>query len=239
MNTGRAVMGSALVAVGGLLLLDQQDVLDAGAVIADWWPVLFLLAAVFELLARPPKWVSATVFGVLGLLLLATTADVLDATVRALLWPLAIIGLGVWLLARRPPRPSGTSPTATDGGEALDVTSVFSGRRVVSTAARFRGGSVTAVLGGVDVDLVGARIEREAVLDVVALFGGIDIEVPLGWHVVVDGPAVFGGHDNNVPATSDPDAPTLRVRATAIFGGVEVKLGRNVAVPPAPVLRGA
>lgn len=220
MNTGRAVVGTGFVSVGVLLLLDRGDVLDAGSVIADWWPVLLLVAAGLELLARPPRRIAATVLAVLGLALLGATTDVVASSTLALVWPLGAIALGAWLLLRRP----GTSAGAA-AEDAIDATAVFSGRKIVSTSQDFRGGAATAVFGGIELDLVGARIEEAADLEVVALFGGVDVTVPPGWRVQLDGPAIFGGHENNVPAPPDPDAPTLRIRATAIFGAAEVKLG--------------
>lgn len=229
MNTGRAVLGITFVSLGGLLLLDRADVLDAGPIIADWWPVLLLVAALLELLARPARKVSAAVFAVLGLLLLVATTDVLSASAWSLVWPSLIILLGAWLLLRGGRVPDGVHTDQQD----LDVTAVFSGRKVVSTAAAFRRGSATAVFGGVDLDLGAARIDGEATLDLVALFGGVELAVPFGWRVLLDGPAIFGGHENHVPPPTDPNAPTLRVNATAIFGGVEVKLATSPRMAPA------
>lgn len=229
MNTGRALVGTAFMGVGALALLDQQAVVDAGSVISDWWPVLILGGAGLELLSRPPRVGSATVFGVLGLGLLGTTTGVLGDDALAVLWPMGIIGLGVWLLLRRP----GATVRAASPDDTIDVVALFSGRRVVNTAREFRGGSVTAVFGGVEVDLVDATIQDEAVLDTVALFGGVDVSVPNGWRVVLDGPAVFGAHESHVPTPTDPDAPTLRVQATVIFGGVEIRVG-TASVAPTP-----
>lgn len=59
-------------------------------------------------------------------------------------------------------------------------------------------------------------------LDVTVLFGGVDVTVPDDWRVLIDGPAVLGGYENHAAAT-DPAAPTLRIRAFAMFGGIEVK----------------
>ncbi len=167
-------------------------------------------------------------------MLLGITTDVVGPSVWAIVWPIGIVGIGLWLLLRRP---VGIG-TAYAPDETIDVTVLFSGRRAVSTAPRFRGGSATAVFGGAEIDLSGAAIEGEALLDAVALFGSVEVEVPLGWRVVLDGPALFGGHESHVPPPRDPDAPTLRVRATAIFGGVEVRLGRAVTAPEVPVASG-
>lgn len=235
MDTGRALVGTSLVAVGGLLLLDQAGAVDAGDVLSTWWPVVFLVAATLDLLARPARPVSATVFALLGLALLSNTTGVLDASVWSLVWPTAILLLGLWLLFRRPMvgSPSGAAAGGSTGlavgGEVrsvapdIEATAFFSGRRVVNTGQPFRRGSATALFGGVEIDLSGAVIDGEASLDLVAMFGGVDVTVPLGWRVILDGPAIFGGHESHVPAPSDPDAPTLRVRATAVFGGVDVK----------------
>ncbi len=220
MNTGRALVGTGFIALGTVLLLDRADVLDAGSVVADWWPVLLLVAAVLELAARPPRRIAATVFAVLGLLLLAATTDVVSGSVLALVWPLGAIALGAWLLVRRPGTAAGASVADT-----VDTTVLFSGRKIVSGSRDFRGGTVTAVFGGIELDLTGAQIEGSADLEVVALFGGVDVTVPPGWLVLMDGPAIFGGYENHVPPPPVADAPTLRIRATALFGAAEVKAG--------------
>src|SRR5690606_6088976 len=62
MNTGRALVGIGLLAIGLLILLEQVGVLDAGEVIADWWPVLFVVQALLELIARPARPIGAAVF---------------------------------------------------------------------------------------------------------------------------------------------------------------------------------
>lgn len=221
MNTGRALVGIGFVTLGTLLLLDQTGTLDAGGIIADWWPVLFLVAGALELLARPPRPIGATVFGVIGLVLLGATTDVVPGSVLALVWPLGIIALGVWLLFRRGSSGGG----GVVGQDSIDTTVVFSGRKIVSTSQDFRGGNATAIFGGIELDLTGAQLQGTADVEAVALFGGVELTVPPGWRVQLDGPAIFGGHENNVPAPTDSDAPTLRIRATAIFGGIEVGVG--------------
>ncbi|MDX1621020.1 MAG: DUF5668 domain-containing protein [Nitriliruptorales bacterium] len=227
MNRGRALVGLALIALGAIFLLDQTGSADAGEIIRVWWPVLFFIAAALDFFARPARPISAAVFALLGASFLGVTTGVIDASVWAMMWPVAIIVLGVWLLVRR--TPTSAAPPSED--EIVDVTVLFSGRRVVNTGHPFRGGTATAIFGGVELDLTGAELDAEATLDVVALFGGVDIEVPAGWHVRLDGPAIFGGHESHVRAPSTPDAPILRVRATAMFGGIDVKPGATAETP--------
>jgi hypothetical protein len=87
----------------------------------------------------------------------------------------------------------------------------------------FRGGSVTAVMSGVEIDLRKASLGGgTAYVDVVAFWGGIDIKVPAGW--VVDGRvvAVMGAFENKVDSPVTPGAPRLVLRGHAIMGAVVI-----------------
>jgi hypothetical protein len=90
--------------------------------------------------------------------------------------------------------------------------------------------NAVAVMGGVEIDL------REAVLqpgvteiECFALMGGIEIRVPPSVRVETDGIAIMGGFEDHVllPATSDQNAPTVRVTGVAIMGAVEAKVARR------------
>ena len=83
------------------------------------------------------------------------------------------------------------------------------------------------VLGGISLDF------RESVLgpgatdvNVLAVLGRVEIIVPPGMAVEVDGMAVLGGfeHQTDTPLRNDPNIPTLRVRGLAVLGGVEVRV---------------
>ena len=86
-----------------------------------------------------------------------------------------------------------------------------------------------ALMGGIDLDLREATIEGdELVITAIAIAGGIDVLVPEGIGVELDGFALMGGNDH-VPGEAPvrPGTPTVRVRAFSIMGGVDVKVGRG------------
>ena len=77
-----------------------------------------------------------------------------------------------------------------------------------------------------ELDLRKAEIKgRNAGIDLVAIFGGIDIKVPRHWKVEISGLPLFGGWDNKTDYTPLPDAEEkiLIVKCIAMFGGVEIK----------------
>src|SRR5262245_37052132 len=93
---------------------------------------------------------------------------------------------------------------------------------VRKVGAQFKGGEVVAVMGGCDVDLSAASIAGEAVLDVLAFWGGIGIRVPRGWEVVDRVTPILGGFDDrsdDAPA----GAPRLVLRGAVIGGGIDVR----------------
>ncbi|MCJ7726970.1 MAG: DUF5668 domain-containing protein, partial [Acidimicrobiia bacterium] len=47
MNAGRAVIGTLLVGLGSVFLLDTAGVLDAGQTLGDWWPLIVILLGAF------------------------------------------------------------------------------------------------------------------------------------------------------------------------------------------------
>jgi hypothetical protein len=128
--------------------------------------------------------------------------------------------------------PSVALVAAPEGTGALDapvqtVYAVFGGvdrRGTWTVPRRFK---VVAMMGGASIDLREARFPRGVIdLEVNAFFGGVQILVPPGLAVEVQGTAIMGGFQNvnRAPPTPDPDAPLLRVRGLAVMGGVDISM---------------
>jgi hypothetical protein len=217
--------GTVLVALGVLFLLDALDVLSAGEVIGNWWPIVIVAIGFVRLVGRPPDPLGGGITTAIGLVLLGVTLDVIEGSVLTLVWPLGLMALGAYLVFSR----SRVRPQPQDV-DSVSAVVLFSGRELAPTSQAFTGGSLVAFFGGFELDLRGCHLAEDAHLDVTTVFGGCDIQVPPGWRIDVRGPAIFGGVENGARGQSlPPDAPTLSLRVLAVFGGVEVK------VTPAPV----
>ncbi|HEY4606575.1 MAG TPA: hypothetical protein VIH55_02915 [Acidimicrobiia bacterium] len=216
MNWGRLFFGTVIVALGTLLLLDGAEVLDAGSVIGDWWPVVVILAGILTFAANPRHWPVALIITAVGTAFLLSRLDIID--ISDIIIPAAIILVGVLVIFGR------GLGSRTEAGDRVNSFNVFSGSEIASHSKQFQGGSIAAVFGGAEVDLRDAFPAPGAHLDVFAAFGGVEIRVPDGWQVVIKGLPLFGGIDN-VTAKEQlaTDAPMLPISATALFGGVEVK----------------
>jgi hypothetical protein len=217
MNWGRLYFGGLVVAAGVILLLDNADVLDAGEVFSTWWPVAIILAGLIALVANPRQWAAPLILMVVGGMLLLWTLDVVDSF--DLILPVALILIGAFVIFGRI-RPRTDESTV----DRISTFNVFSGSEIASHSDQFQGGNVTAVFGGAEIDLTDAKLANGATIDAFTAFGGVEIKVPQGWQVVTRGFPIFGGFDNaTVKDRLGPDAPTLVVQATILFGGVEIK----------------
>lgn len=110
--------------------------------------------------------------------------------------------------------------------DALRSTSVFGGSKLVSAARQFEGAWLTAIFGGITLDLRDAEPAPDgASINATVAFGGIDILVPRGWRISVRSTPIFGGVEDKTDHSPPPpsDALTVHVDAVCVFGGVDVK----------------
>lgn len=224
----RIWLAGLLIALGALGLLGAAGVIDAGAVIHQWWPVAIIALAVVTALAERRLSIGPFVLLAVGCLLLVGTLGDLDA--GKVVWPAAAVILGVSLLARRGPWTAVREETS----DRQDLFSVLGAARGRNRSPHFRHANACAVFGGAVLDLTDAHLEPGARVDALALFGGVDVVVPPGWRISLSGLPIFGGYEdktrgNGALALPD-DAPELRVVATAIFGGVTTKTAEPVPV---------
>jgi cell wall-active antibiotic response 4TMS protein YvqF len=223
LDFGRLLLGLVAVSVGVLYVLESAGAVDAGSVIDEWWPTVIIAIGAFQLIERSRATLGPITLIGAGILLLLVTTDVIEGSVWSYVWPTALIGVGILAIARW----AGAGALPRDAGDDVVVASgVFSGPTVASASQAFRGASLTAVFGGVLLDLRQARPAPEgARVTATTAFGGVDILVPHGWRIAVRGTPIFGGvddktvHDSDLPA----DAPLLTVDAFAAFGGVAIK----------------
>ena len=223
LDLGRLLLGLAVVTLGVLFLLDSADVLDAGRAIDRWWPVLIVAAGVLTLVERPPAIVRGTLLTGAGIVLLLFSTDVLEEQAWDYIWPTLLILAGVLIVARWHGR---TIARAAGEENVVRSTAIFGGPNLVCTAQRFQGAWLTAIFGGITLDLRGARPAPEgASINATVAFGGIDILVPKGWRISVRSTPIFGGLDDKTDHSRAPaaEAPALHIDAVAVFGGVNIK----------------
>lgn len=237
--TPRLIFGLAVMIVGALLTLDNLGLLEARTFLR-FWPLAPIAVGLVKL-SRPHEAGdrSAGFFWLgLGGLFLLSSLGVLQ--IRRL-WPLVLLFVGASMVRRALTgvgeektrvatavvewsTSDAAAPAAKMTGDAfMSCFALMGGVTRGTNSQDFRGGDVTAVMGGCEIDLRRARIGgEEAVIDTFALWGGIEIYVPEDWEVVNRGFALMGGFEDSTKRPAEPKG-RLIVTGFALMGGVEVK----------------
>jgi hypothetical protein len=206
----RLVFGVAVVAVGAIVFMNRthgRDLFDG----LEWWPLALIALGLAQLPYR--KWVAAAVWLIAGTYFLLPLLGVARMHFWRIigLWPLLISVAGATLIMHALRR----------GERSFSATAVMAGN-VRKVGGPFKGGELTAVMGGCDIDFAAATLDGEAVLDVLAFWGGIVVRVPRGWTVVDKVTPILGGYEDRTTRGAD-GAPRLIIRGSAIMAGIEVR----------------
>src|ERR1700722_12159254 len=170
-----AIVGIVIIAAGAVLLAGNLGVIDAHYVFRNFGPVvLFILGAAVLMRRRHDQVLLGLVLMFVGAWGFATQQQWIKIHFWAVIGPMMLVLAGgsvVWRAFHRPaPEGGGAAHTPTFAG--------FSGSELRPTVP-FEGADLTAVMGGVNLDLSNAPMARDtAVIDVFALMGGAVILVP-------------------------------------------------------------
>ncbi len=218
--TPRLIVGLTILVLGSLWTLDNLNVLESED-FTQWWPAVLIAVGAVQFMNRKTNRVGPVLLMVAGVFLLAMTAFRYDFDLGDLI-PLAIALFGAKLVWDAVSRRSARLGVATDDS-AVSSFAMMAGVHWQSTSRAFRGGEVNAIMGGVELDLRKVEVQpgTEPVIDALAVMGGVEIFVPMGWKVAASVLPIMGGFEDKTSGASE-SGPTLTVRGTAIMGAIVV-----------------
>ncbi len=222
--TAQVLVGFLIIVVGVLFTLDNLDIIRAGDVLR-YWPVGLVMVGLLKLWhARRDGhgWFGGVVFLAIGSWMLLENVIYITIDARELL-PLLLVILGGYMVWRgfggtRRDRPA-------DGQGHFSALAIMGGVARRSNSQAFQGADLTAVMGGVEIDLRQASIPAgaPATIDVFAMWGGIDIKVPEDWTVITRVLPLMGGVEDKTHAPQTLPEKRLVVRGLVLMGGIVVK----------------
>ena len=206
----RLVFGLSFIAAGVIFWLDRIGRIDAHDYY-EWWPLALIALGVAQLPYR--KWVTAAWWLLVGTYFLLPVLGYSRFHLGQILglWPILISVGGATLIMH----------ALRQGEHSFSATAVMAGN-VRKIGAQFKGGEAVAVMGGCDLDFTAATIDGEAVLDVLAFWGGIEIFVPDNWEIIGEVTPFMAGFELKVAPKGAPQRQIV-VRGMAVMAGIEVK----------------
>ncbi len=223
-KTNRVIWGIVLIAAGVVFALNATGVTDINIFFDGWWTLFIIVPCAVGLFKG--RDVQGNVGGlIVGVILLLCCQNVFDFSILwKILLPAFIILAGVKMIftgVTGKKEPEFVKNFRHNSQNAQSGNAVFCGTELDFSGQTFEGAKLRALFGGVDCDLRNAIIEKDAVVDVSVLFGGVDIFVPANVNVQVTANCIFGGISQR--KNTNVDAPTLYITGSCMFGGVDVK----------------
>lgn len=226
----KILVGALLIIIGGLFLLRSFQILpfEITHVIFSWRFILFIIGIII-LINSNNKVLGIILTTIGGLLLFPRIFPDTDIDGKLILG-IVIIALGVYVILR-----SSGGKFQSKFGETsdqinkdyIDDVAVFGGGEKVISSNNFKGGNITAIFGGSEIDLTSCKLaEGNNILNITAIFGGSTIIVPRDWNVLLNVTPIFGGFSNKIrrePNLVVDQSRTLIIKGIAMFGGGEVK----------------
>jgi len=222
-RSGRIFGGSVLIIIGAVWFARQFGV-EFPAWLFSWGTLLIALGVFIgsRHSFRGFGWIIPIVIGTIMLI----ETFVPELSFRHYLWPLLIIGFGLLMIFRpRHHRRNWESNHELSSDDTIDATNIFGSTKKNIITKDFKGGDITTLFGGTDLNFTQADINGTVVIDVTQVFGGTKLIIPAHWNIKSDVVCIFGGIEDKRPQSKEitESNKVLKLDGTCIFGGIEIK----------------
>ncbi len=232
-SRGRYVAGIILILVGVVFFLDNIEIIpDAVRDYLMTWQMLVIGIGVISLFSERSRYSGLILIGIGTFFFIPRLFDYDALSFSKMFWPLLLIFIGSMLILKHRDHShfhrnfSFNQTTVDDKVDMLDEIAIFSGNKRIIQSKNFKGGRITSIFGGSEIDLSQAQLaEGSYYLEVTSIFGGTSIVVPGDWDIKVDVTSILGGFADKRRFNPNPPAPgrLLLIKGVAIFGGGEIK----------------
>ncbi|PRR81108.1 LiaF transmembrane domain-containing protein [Clostridium vincentii] len=222
---GNLLWGLAFIVAGVGVAGNVSGIWDFNLFFHGWWTLFIIIPSLISMVQNGVN--TGNIIGVvIGALLLVDAQNIIPRNlVGKMIFPIILVLIGISIIFKGKDHnyKSTVHQTKTSRDGFINAVGIFGGGKIRPTNEKVTGVTATAIFGGVDLDLRNAIIDEDIVITSTAIFGGIDIFFPPNVNVKVSSLPIFGGIDNRTIHTSAENAPTIYMKATCVFGGMDIK----------------
>jgi len=228
--SGKVIVGILIIAAGVVLLLGTLGY-DLDIDLWDFWPLILIAIGIKIMVSHYDSkdilW-GFFVFSI-GVILQLNKLDYIDVSFHDI-WPLILIYIGIQIImsggkhrSHRLHRGKGMLKDEDVKGDRINVSAILGGGEYHYSSKKLKGGKISAIMGGCEIDLRDSDFEgEEMIINVFALMGGIEMRIPQSWTVILEGTPILGGMSDQT-RTLNGSKKKLIITGEAIMGGVEIK----------------
>ncbi|MGQ9620994.1 MAG: LiaF transmembrane domain-containing protein [Bacteroidales bacterium] len=225
---GRVIIGVILVLAGFMLILRNTGIFpDYIDDVIFSWPMLLVAIGLIITIGSSGTKTAGIIIMAVGAFFLIPIVFRETFHVYNMFWPSIFIIIGIIFIFSRSRRWRPAGKISESGEDVIDFIYIFSGGERQIVTSNFRGGKVTAVFGGAELDLTRSSLAPgNNILEIACVFGGITIIVPDEWDVKIEVTPVLGGFGDERklrPGRVAEPGKQLVIKGAVVFGGGEIK----------------
>jgi predicted membrane protein len=188
-----------------------------------WWTLFIIIPCFISMIQNGIHlWNTlGLIFGIL--LLIASQGFINSQYIWDLLFPIIIISIGLSIIFKGKLSKNAKIINNLKHDGLPNYSAVFGAQDLQIHDELFEGASISAIFGGVKLDLRQTTIEHDIYITSTAVFGGIEIIVPQNVRIEISSTPIFGGVSNKTIKPIDDNPKTIYLNSTSIFGGTEIK----------------
>ena len=233
----KLLFGANIIFIGIMLLFKNTGIIHWHLynIIFSWQTLLIGLGLIF-VVGNHSSITGVVLISIGGFFLLPRIFPSLPFDFSHLFWPIILIIVGIAILLKRTSKnefklnietSSQNESTESSDFDYLNEIAIFGGSKHQVLNKNLKGGKITAIFGGAELDFRPAKLaEGSKLLEVNCLFGGVSMIVPQDWNVQINVVSIMGGFADKrfIPAEFNADSnKTIVIKGVAIFGGGEIK----------------
>ena len=240
---GRILGGAALIVAGIILALQELKQITIPDWVFSWQSILVFIGLMIGVKSNFKR-ASAFILIMIGGVGLVAEYFLPEIHFSNLFWPIMIIGLGLilifkprnrwrnhWMrhqqMGHQFNRSMNDCRTETnDSNDYINSSVVFGGVKKNIISKDFKGGEVTNLFGGTDINFTQADIQCTINLEINNVFGGVKLIVPAHWQVKSELNVIMGGVEDKRNMQQNqvfPSDKILVLKGDVVMGGVEIK----------------
>ena len=219
------IIGFLLIFIGLILGLNAFGITNINLFFSGWWTLFIIIPSLVGLINDKEK-TSSLIFLIIGVWLFLAERDLIEYELLIkLLLPVILISIGLLLVFKDVLSINGKEIKKINANnkESNNYIAIFGSQDLKFEDEKVENLDLKSLFGGIKLDLIYEKIEKDIVINTLSVFGGIDIYVPDDVKVKVSSTPFFGGVEVKRGKQSSKKEITIYLNSVCIFGGVDVK----------------
>ena len=224
MKKSNLIWGLIFILVGLLLVLDRLNILEFNIFFKGWWTLFIIIPSLVGLINEREK--TGNLIGlIIGICLLLVMQDVISFDLLLkLFFPIIFILIGLSLIFKdriSKKIQKEVKHIKKKNIKMNEYNAIFSSENLNFKDNSVSNMELSAIFGGLKLDLREAKIPNDLLIETSSIFGNIEILVPDDVCVKTTGTNIFGGVTNKYE--NNDSKKIIYIENLCLFGGLDIK----------------